>query len=206
MPECVRLAAKARFLLMLLESSFDVPASPEQAWDLLMDVPRVIPCMPGTTLTETVGDSAWKARLEIKLGPVSLAFATDVEREEADREAMRAILTATAREVRGRGGGRARIESTLTPSGGGTRVVVRTDLRLTGTVAQTRAGLVEAVSARLVQSFADCLEAQLAAAPAEAEAAVAAQARPVRGFSFALRALLGKLAGKFRRPSGSTAP
>jgi uncharacterized protein len=189
---------------LLLESSFDVPARPEQAWDLLMDVPRVIPCMPGTTLTETVGDSAWKARLEVKLGLVSLAFDTDVEREETDREAMRALLTATAREVRGRGGGRARIESTLVPLDEGTRVVVRTDLTLTGTVAQTRAGIVEAVSARLVQSFADCLEAQLSGVPAEAEAAAAAQARPVRGLTLALRALLARLAEKFRRPSGRT--
>src|SRR5688500_17484880 len=108
-----------------------------------MDVPRVIPCMPGTTLTETVGESAWKARLEVKLGPVSLAFDTDVEREEADREAMRAVLTADAREVRGRGCATARIESTLAPFDGGTRIVVRTDLRLIGAVAQTRSGLVE---------------------------------------------------------------
>jgi len=131
---------------LLLESSFDVPASPEQAWDLLMDVPRVIPCMPGTTFTETVGDSAWKARLEIKLGPVSLAFATDVEREEADREAMRAILTATAREVRGRGGGRARIESTLTPSGGGTRAGRGPELSC---VPQTVAGRMPALPGEL---------------------------------------------------------
>ena len=34
---------------MLLENSFDVPACPEQVWDLLMEVPHVIPCMPGRT-------------------------------------------------------------------------------------------------------------------------------------------------------------
>jgi hypothetical protein len=37
---------------MKLENSFEVPALPEQAWDLLADVPRVIPCMPGAELTE----------------------------------------------------------------------------------------------------------------------------------------------------------
>jgi len=184
---------------MLLESSFDVPVRPEQAWELLMDVPRVIPCMPAATLTETVDDSRWKAKMDVKLGPVSLTFDTDVHREEADAEAQRAILAASARELRGRGAGKARIESSLEPQESGTRVVVKTDLTLSGAVAQTGRGLVEAVSAQLVQSFADCLKAQLAGSQEEAAAAVEAQAAPVKGHSLALRALADRVSAWIRR-------
>ena len=189
---------------MLLEHSFDVPARPEDAWDLLMDVPRVIPCMPGAELTETVDESRWKARMEVKLGPISLAFATEVEREEADRQALRATLAANARELRGRGAGQARIESTLAPQNGGTRVVIRTDLTLSGAVAQSGRGMVEAVSSQLVQSFADCLQAQLAGSDVGAAAAVAAQAGPVRGESLAFRALAQSLFRFLRRLAGRT--
>ena len=35
---------------MRIENTFTVAAPAEAAWDLLMDVPRVIPCMPGATL------------------------------------------------------------------------------------------------------------------------------------------------------------
>jgi hypothetical protein len=188
---------------MLLENSFDVPAGPEQAWALLMDVPRVIPCMPGATLTETVDDANWKARMDVKLGPVALAFATDVRREEADPGALRATLAADARELRGRGGGRARIVSSLVPHDKGTRVSITTDLTLSGTVAQS-GRLVDAVSAQLVQSFADCLKAQLAGSEAEAAAAVASQSDPVRGHSLALRALTDRLREALRRFSGRT--
>src|SRR5262245_4191830 len=154
---------------MLLENTFDVPARPEEAWDLLMDVPRVIPCMPGAKLTETVDESTWKAQMDVRLGPISLTLDTDVHREEADREALRAILAANARDQRGRADGRARIESTLAPHvGGGTRVSIKTDLTLSGAVAQTGRGMVQAVSAQLVQSFADCLKAQLAGSEEEA--------------------------------------
>jgi carbon monoxide dehydrogenase subunit G len=184
---------------MLLEHTFDVPASPDDAWDLLIDVPRVIPCMPGAELTETVDESSWKARMDVKLGPIALSFATDVHREEADRQSLRATLSATAREQRGRGAGQARIESSLEPKDGGTRVVIRTDLTLSGAVAQSGRGMVEAVSAQLVQSFADCLKAQLAGSEADAAAAVAAQAGPVKGHSLALRASAHRLAAFFRR-------
>ena len=78
-----------------LENSFEVTASPEAAWDLLMDVPRVIPCMPGAELVETVDDSHWKARMRVKLGPISLSFLTDVTREDFDEAERRVRLAAT---------------------------------------------------------------------------------------------------------------
>src|ERR1044072_9640627 len=95
------------------EISFEVPAPPEAAWDLLMDMPRVIPCMPGAQLDETVDDSNWKATVQVKLGPISLSFATDVKREEAEQAARRTRLSARAREKRGRGDAQAAIESAV---------------------------------------------------------------------------------------------
>jgi carbon monoxide dehydrogenase subunit G len=184
-----------------LENSFDVPASPEEAWALLMDVPRIIPCMPGATLDETVDDAHWKATMAVKLGPISLSFITDVAREEADDAARRAKLSAKAREARGRGNAQATIESSLTPQNGGTKVDIVTDLQLAGPVAQYGRGLVEDVSSQMVSKFADCLKKQLAASPEEAAAAVEAQSRPVGGLRLGLGAMWRSLSLLFRRGS-----
>lgn len=187
---------------MKLENSFEVAAPPERAWELLMDVPRVVPCMPGATLTEVVDDSHWKAEMAVRLGPIGLTFATDVARNEVDDDARRVLLAASAREVRNRGRAQATIESRLSPlGGGGTRVDLATDLTLSGPAAQYGRGMIQDVSSQLVTSFAECLEAQLAAAPEEAEAAVAAQAKPLSGLSLALSALRRRLARIFRRRS-----
>src|SRR5712691_11871325 len=107
---------------MRLENSFRVPAGPDQAWELLNDVPRVIPCMPGAELTEVVDDGTWKAAMHVKLGPISLQFATDVTRQAMDESARTTTLQARARELKGRGGATATIESTLEPAGTGTKV------------------------------------------------------------------------------------
>ena len=187
---------------MKLENTFEVAAAPERAWDLLMDVPRVVPCMPGATLKETVDDSHWKAEMAVRLGPIGLTFATDVAREEVDEAARRVLLEAQAREVRNRGRAQATIESRLSPlDGGGTRIDLTTDLTLSGPAAQYGRGMIEDISSQLVKSFAQCLEAQLTAAPEEAEAAVAAQAKPLSGLSLALAALRRRLASIFRRRS-----
>ena len=185
---------------MKLENSFEVPASPERAWALLMDVPRIIPCMPGATLDETVDDENWKATMAVKLGPISLSFKTDVKREESDEAARRAKLSARAREARGKGNASATIESSLTPRDGGTKVDIVTDLQLTGPVAQYGRGLVQDVSSQLVGQFANCLKNQLVAAtPEEAAAAVAAQSRPVGGLRLGLGALWRWFTRLFRR-------
>ncbi len=184
---------------MRLENSFEVSAPPEQAWALLMDVPRIIPCMPGATLDETVDEASWKATMAVKLGPISLSFKTDVKREEADDAARRAKLSAKASEARGRGNASATIESSLTPQDGGTRVDIVTDLQLAGAVAQYGRGLVQDVSSQLVTQFANCLQAQLAASPEQAAATVEAQSKPVSGLRLGLGALWRSLVGLFRR-------
>lgn len=182
---------------MKLENSFEVPASTEQAWDLLMDVPRVIPCMPGAELIETIDDSHWKARMRVKLGPISLSFLTDVTREEIDDTGRRVRLAAKAREERGRGAANATIESSLEPIEGGTRVTTATDLALTGMAAQFGRGLVADVTEQLLQSFADCLEDQLVREQPEdghpggaaAEPYEPVEPRPVSGLALGAEAM-----------------
>jgi carbon monoxide dehydrogenase subunit G len=170
---------------MRLENTFDVPAPPERAWELLMDVPRIVPCMPGAQLVETVDDSTWKATIAVKLGPMSFQFASDVRRGDTDRSGWRAQLDVAAREVRGRGSGNAEITSTLAPTDEGTRVTIVTELTMAGAVAQYGRGLVQPVSAQLVDSFAACLrETMLADRPAPQ-----APARPVSGLRLAFAAL-----------------
>lgn len=197
---------------MRLENSFQVPASRQAAWELMMDVPRVVPCMPGATLVETVSEEAWKADMAVKLGPISLAFATDVTRDSVDEAAGVVTLGAKAREKRGRGGAQAHIQSSLTEVPGGTRIDIVTELTMSGAVAQYGRGIVQDVSAQLVARFADCLAAQLAAeTPAEAQAAVEEhQAQPVQAMSMGLGAIaraigrfLGRLVGRKRKEEGA---
>ena len=181
---------------MQLDNFFEVAASRDAAWDLLMDVPRVVPCMPGAQLTETVDDSNWKAKVSVKLGPIALQFAADVVRTEVDTVNDRVVLTTNARELRGRGGARATIESTLTELGPSqTRVDVKTELALSGSVAQYGRGIVQDVAGQMVGKFADCLQKQLVGSAAEAKAAMEQASKPVSGLRLGgeamTRAVLG---------------
>lgn len=190
---------------MRLEHDFSVAAPLERVWDLLLDVPLVVPCMPGAELLETVDGERWKAKLSVKLGPVQLVFAADVERELVDPGARRVVLVTRAREVRGRGGAQARIESSLAPEGGGTRVELVTDVALSGAAAQFGSAVVQDVSRQLVARFAACLEQRFEAPSSSTESAAGAEparaepsAAPVAGLRLVLPAMLRTLARRLR--------
>jgi uncharacterized protein len=176
-----------------LENSFEVAAPVEQAWQLLDDVPRVVSCMPGAELSETVGENAWQAVVHVKLGPMALQFGTEVERRERDAAAHRVVLVAKARELRGRGNAQATIESRLHESGGGTRVEIVTDLTLQGAVAQFGRGIVPQVATELTKQFADNVAAVLEAGHTPTPVA------PVGGLRLGARALWSSLVRFVRR-------
>jgi uncharacterized protein len=182
---------------MRLENDFDVPASLEDSWRLLNDVPTVVPCMPGAELVEVAGENVWRAKLHVKLGPIALQFQADIAREEVDEAAGRAVLAVKAREAKGRGSADATVESRLSARDGGTHVDIVTDLTLRGAVAQYGRGVVADVAGRLTTQFAQCIAAKLAASPGPASSASAAPAPvPVGGLRLVFGALWRSL---FRR-------
>jgi uncharacterized protein len=155
---------------MKLENEFTVPAPLEQAWQVLLDVERVAPCLPGAAIEGTDGD-AHKGTMTIKIGPIKTQYSGTVRIEEADEAARRAVMRAQARDSRGQGTAAATITSTMEAVEDGTRVHVETDLRVTGPAAQFGRGVMQDVSAKLMGRFADCLAEEMAGASATGVAA-----------------------------------
>jgi carbon monoxide dehydrogenase subunit G len=201
---------------MELENSFEVPAPPERVWEFLLDLERVTPCMPGAELDQLVDERTWKGSVTVKLGAVKLAYASTVVVEERDDAQRRVVLKASGRETRGKGMANATILSRVEPADGVTRVSMKTDLTISGAVAQYGRGMIADVSKRLTDEFANCLKTQLAGTqpaaegPGEAPAAgvettgVAptpppAKAKPIGGIRLALWALLRAIGRTLKR-------
>jgi uncharacterized protein len=167
---------------MEFDNSFEVPLPIGDAWALLMDIRRIAPCMPGAALTDVVDEHTYKGRIAVRLGPVALTFAGMVQFEEIDDANHRARVAAQGSDAKGRGAANAAASFRLEPVGGGTKVLVHTDLTLSGAIAQygRGVGIIQMTAAQIVTQFADNLKAQLAKegarATAEAPAASALSA------------------------------
>jgi len=161
---------------MLIENTFTLTAPPDDLWNYLLDVEKIAPCMPGAELTETVDDTHWKGKLNMKFGPVSMSFAGEVKMAERDDEAKRVVLSAKGMEQKGKGAANATVTSWLEPgdTGAETTVKMTADIALTGAAAQMSRGLLPEISKKLTQQFADCLQASMAAEQAAKAPPVAA--------------------------------
>ena len=165
---------------MEFDNTFEVPLPPAEAWPVLMDIQRVAPCMPGAQLTEVIDARTYKGNIAVRLGPVALTFAGTVKFEETDDANHTARVKAQGTDAKGRGGANAAASFRLEPAGTGSKVLVHTDLTLSGAVAQygRGVGMIQATAAQLMKQFADNLKKQLAATPAAAPTATAAAAAP----------------------------
>jgi len=164
---------------MEFDNAFEVPLPPAQAWPVLMDIARIAPCMPGAQLTEVVDAETYKGNIAVRLGPVALTFAGIVKFEAIDNAAHTARVKAQGNDAKGRGGANAAASFRLEPTATGSKVLVHTDLTLSGAVAQygRGVGMIQATAAQLMKQFAENLKKQLAAAaPTPTSAATATPA------------------------------
>jgi carbon monoxide dehydrogenase subunit G len=157
------------------DNEFTVPVPPDQAWDLLMDIERIVPCVPGAELTEIVDDRSYKGKIGVRLGPVALTFAGQATFEEMDPASRTARIKAGGNDARGRGGAQADVTFSMQPDDAGSKVVIHTNLQLSGAVAQygRGVGMVKDLAQQIIGQFADCLEKKIIAPQAEAAAAPA---------------------------------
>jgi uncharacterized protein len=173
---------------MRLEQQFTVPVPVEEAWAVLLDLPRIAPCMPGATVTGVDGET-FTGTVKVKLGPIMLTYQGQGRFLERDEAARRMVVEARGKDVRAAGTAAATVTAVLSDAGGTTTVDVATDLTVTGRPAQFGRGMISEVSAKLLKQFADCLadtlgksEPASGAGPAPAAgAATGAAAEPAPG-------------------------
>src|SRR5690242_19447227 len=146
---------------MRFENSFDVDAPIEKVWETMLDVERVAPTVPGAEVLERSGEDAYKVAIKVKVGPMSMTYRGEVEITERDEAAHRAVMKARAKESRGQGMADADVTMVLSGDDGRTSATVTTDVELSGKVATMGQGVLQDVSGRLVQTFADNLAAML---------------------------------------------
>jgi uncharacterized protein len=147
-----------------LDNSFTVPVPPEQAWDVLLDVERIAPCMPGASVTSVEGDEV-TGQVKVKLGPLSLTYKGTAKFTEKNQENHTIALEASGKETRGSGTASATVQAGLKPADaeGQTLVSMHTSLNVTGRPAQFGRSLLPEVSGKLISQFAANLEALISA-------------------------------------------
>jgi carbon monoxide dehydrogenase subunit G len=184
---------------MMIRNDFEVADSLETVWAFFADIPQVAACLPGTRLSDQVGDDRYAGTVLIGLGPIKLEFdgtAEIAERREADKTI---VVDASGADKKGRGQAALKLNAGLTPTPRGTQVAVSLDLQLSGAAAQYGRGMIADVTAVLLDDFATNMANRLRAIQQGLDPDQVASVKPAGGFVIGLRALRMALARVFRR-------
>src|SRR5437763_2248071 len=159
---------------MNLENEFTVPVPVDEAWQVLLDVERVAPCMPGATLTSVNGDE-FTGTVKVKVGPITVTYNGEAKFLSKDDATHRAVIEAKGKESRGSGTAGATVTTQLMGEGSTTKVRVESDVNVTGRPAQFGRGVMAEVAAKLIDQFAKCLEDEINSSPDASPAASTAE-------------------------------
>lgn len=160
---------------MQLTDQFTVPVAVDQLWEVLNDVERIAPCVPGFTLAEA-NHPEYRGRMRVKVGAITVSYDATIRFVERDEAARRVVLAVSGREVRGAGSVDATVTSTLQGDDHRTTAEMVTDVNVTGRVAQFGRGIIADVSSRMTEQFVERLNARVLAPPAAPQAPHAASA------------------------------
>jgi carbon monoxide dehydrogenase subunit G len=195
---------------MRIEKDFYVPAPPAQAFELLIDLERVGPCIPGGEVGSRSEDGSHPAKIALKLGPMRMSYAGTVRIGEADETAGRAVLETELREARGQGTAKARMTMEIGAADSGSHVRTVTEVALSGRAAQMAQGVIDEVADRLVGEMATCLAACLEPVPGSPAPSTVGggapapppQAKPINGLRLLSRVYWVRLKRIFAKKRG----
>src|ERR1700760_2808994 len=161
---------------MHLTNSLDVAAPIDEVFSTILDVERVVVCVPGAEIVERTSDDAFIARITIRVGPIRMQYRSDVTITERDAAAHRAVMNIRAKESRGQGSADATATLTLTEHDAQTHGQVDVDMQVSGRVASMGQGAIQDVSNKLVATFAANLSDMFAKTEAPAQSSTDAAA------------------------------
>ena len=75
---------------MELNNEFRVAVPAAKTWEVLTDVERVAPCMPGAQLLSVDGDE-FTGAVKVKVGPITVSYKGDAAFQEKDAAAQRVV-------------------------------------------------------------------------------------------------------------------
>ena len=153
-----------------IEKTFEVSEPIDKVWALLSDPRKVVSCVPGARITETVDDHTFKGAISVKVGPSLTEFKGEVKIVRLDEQAHVLELDGKGQDVRGKGGASMKMTGTLQAlEAGGTRVAAVSEVNVVGILAQFGGRMMTDVSDVIFKQFTERFQQKLKNPDAEPE-------------------------------------
>jgi uncharacterized protein len=176
-----------------IEKTFSVPEPLDTVWAFLSDPRKVASCVQGASITEQVGDNAYKGAISVKVGPTVTDYKGELRILRLDSQNHEIEILGKGQDVRGRGSASMKMTGKLrTLPNGDTEVISVSEISVVGILAQMGGRVISEVSNIMFAEFMKNFQVRLQQPDAPAEA----ETKPIRATSLAWEATKGLFRGK----------
>lgn len=186
---------------MRLVDEFTIGTPPDRAYELLLDLRRVAPCVPGAEIGEPDTEGFHPGRVSVKVGPMKFVYDGRVRIVERDPTTRTAVIAGEGRASGGSDTAKVTMTMQVEPDDIGSRVRMTTDLEIKGRAAQMGQGVIGEVGRRLVKEAAACIEVRLASLDG-GDALEPPATQPVSGLSLMASVVGSRVGDSVRRLGG----
>ena len=135
------------------DKKFLVNADIDSVWTVITNPEKIVVCVPGAQLTETIDEDHFKGKVTIKIGPVTAKFNSDVEFSKRDSSTYKLSMEGKGADISGKGGAAMNMELSLNAHETSTEVSCIMTVSITGRIAQFGSRMIEAVNNKLFEQF-----------------------------------------------------
>jgi carbon monoxide dehydrogenase subunit G len=132
-----------------LDHAFTTGKPVDEAWEAILDLDRLIPCVEGGSVLERTSPESARAEIKVKMGAMSMTFTGTVEVVEQDSGEHRAVMQVKSKEAGGQGHANADVTFVLSDGDG----TIHTAAQITGKAASMGEGVVVSVLDALIKDF-----------------------------------------------------
>ena len=140
--------------VMLIRNCFSVAGTPDDVFAELVNIDAIASCIPGAALEAPDGSVLRRGAIDIRLGMMRFQYKGEFSITVMDQTARRAVIDGQGMDTTGEGGVTAHVVMTVTEAAAGSEVLIETDVKLAGPVAQLGRGLIEEFAQEIVDQFA----------------------------------------------------
>ena len=133
------------------DKKFLVNADIESVWTVLTNPEKIVVCVPGAQLTETIDEDHFKGKVTIKIGPVTAKFNGDSEFSKRDSSTYELSTEGKGADISGKGRATMNMELSLNEHETYTKISCNLTVSVSGRIAQFGSRMIEAVNNNLFE-------------------------------------------------------
>ena len=186
------------------DKNFELNVDIDTVWNVLINPEKVVTCVPGAELTDTIDENHLKGKVIIKIGPVTAKFNGDIEIEKREISNYVLAMTGKGSDISGKEGAAMSMWLKLNTLETGTEVCCRMTVSITGRIAQFGARTIEAVNNKIFEKFISNFTNMMAQGNGNESTSVRTrEAKPVKVVSLVDSVVVFELKKKFDKKTES---